>query len=128
VVFGLVKEGEPYMDAAITMREAGLIVLGIGLIILVFYGAYLIKNLAATVKSVNKILADAEVISEIAAKRSKDVDKLIGDATESMGSLADIIKGNQSTVAALTSIINAFGSLKNLIRIDKKEGDKSKKK
>jgi ABC-type transporter Mla subunit MlaD len=116
------------MDTAITMREAGLIVLGIGLIILVFYGAYLIRNLAATVKSVNKILADAEVISEIAAKRSKDVDRLIGDATESMGSLADIIKGNQSTIAALTSIINALGSLKNLIRFDKKGEDTAKKK
>jgi hypothetical protein len=103
------------------MRDAGLIILGIGLIILVFYAAYLVKNLSATVKSVNKILADAEVISEIAAKRSKDVDTLIGDATESVGSLAGIIKGNQSTVAALTSIVNALSSLKNLIRDGKKK-------
>jgi hypothetical protein len=109
------------MDTAITMRDAGLIILGIGLIILIFYGAYLVKNLTATVKSVNKILADAEVLSEIAARRGKDVDKLIGDATESVGSMADIIKGNQSTISALTSIVNALGSLKNLIRGSKKK-------
>jgi ABC-type transporter Mla subunit MlaD len=102
--------------------------LGIGLIILIFYGAYLIRNLITTVKSVNKILADAEVISEITARRSKDVDKLIDDATESMGSLADIIKGNQSTIAALTSIVNALGSLKNLISRDRAKGDGARKK
>jgi hypothetical protein len=85
----------------------------------------LVRHLSVTVKSVNKILADAEVISEIAARRSKDVDKLIGDATESVGSLADIIKGNQSTVAALTSIVNALGSLKNLFRDGKKKEGKS---
>jgi predicted PurR-regulated permease PerM len=117
------------MDTSITMRDAGLIILGVGLIILVFYGIYLIRNLTATVKSVNRILADIEEISEIAAKRSKDVDRLIGDATESMGSLADIVKGNQSTIAAITSIINAVGSLKNLLRTNKKkEGDMAKKK
>ncbi|MDR1572947.1 MAG: hypothetical protein LBS24_01405 [Clostridiales Family XIII bacterium] len=109
------------MNTAITLRDAGLIILGIGLIILVFYGAYLIRNLIATVKSVNKILADTEIISEIAARRSKDVDKLIGDATESVGSLADIIKGNQSAIAALTSVVNALGSLKNLFRDGKKK-------
>jgi hypothetical protein len=114
------------MSTVITLRDAGLIILGIGLIILVFYGAYLIKNLSATVKSVNKILADTEVISEIAARRSKDVDKLIGDATESMGSLADIIKGNQSAIAALTSLVNALGSLKNLFRDSKKKERKQK--
>jgi ABC-type transporter Mla subunit MlaD len=112
------------MNTAITLRDAGLIILGIGLIILVFYGAYLIKNLSATVKSLNKILADTEVISEIAARRSKDVDKLIGDATESVGGLAEVLKGNQSAIAALTSVVNALGSLKNLIRSDKKKEKK----
>jgi predicted PurR-regulated permease PerM len=117
------------MDTAITVKDAGLIVLGIGLIILVFYGVYLIKNLVETVRSLNKVLADVEVMSEIAARRGKDVDRLIGDATESMGSLADIIKGNQSVIAALTSIVNALGSLKNLIWTDKKkDGGKEKKK
>jgi hypothetical protein len=112
------------MNTAITLRDAGLIILGIGLIILVFYGAYLIRHLVATVKSLNKILADTEVISEIAARRSKDVDKLIGDATESVGSFADIVKGNQNAIAALTSIVNALGSLKNLIRNSKKNEKK----
>ncbi|MDR2133017.1 MAG: hypothetical protein LBP30_06690 [Clostridiales Family XIII bacterium] len=114
------------MNTAITMKDAGLILLGVGLIILVFYAAYLIKNLITTVKSVNKILADAEVISEIAARRGKDVDKLIGEATESVSGLADIIKGNQSTIAALTSIVNALGSLKNLFGDGGKKTDKRK--
>jgi hypothetical protein len=117
-------EGEPHMDAAITMKDAGLLILGIGLIILVFYAIYLVRHLSVTAKSVNKILADAEEISEIAVRRSKDMDKLIGNASESVGGLADILKGNQSTIAALTSIVNALSSLKNLIRDGKKKEGK----
>jgi Fic family protein len=109
------------MNAAISIKDVGLILLGIGLIILVFYAAYLVKNMVVTVKSLNKILADTEVISEIAAKRGKDVDKLIGDLVESADSVSSIIKGNQSTISALTSIVNSLGSLKNLFSGDGKK-------
>lgn len=102
------------MDATITLKDAGLIIIGIGLIALIFYAVYLLKNMVTTVKSVNKILQDTEVISGIAAERSKDVDKVISDVTESVESVADIIRGNQSTVSALTSIINSIASLRNI--------------
>jgi hypothetical protein len=44
------------------------------------------------------------------------VQKIVVDFSSSVGSMADIIKGNQSIIAALTSIVNAIGSLKNLIK------------
>ncbi|MDR3294594.1 MAG: hypothetical protein LBT26_02020 [Clostridiales Family XIII bacterium] len=116
------------MDATITIKDAGLILLGIGLIILVFYLAYLVRNLVTTIKSVNRILADTEVISDIAAKRSKDVDKIIADVSASVGDISEILKGNQNTIAALTSIVNSLGSLKNLFAgFSKKAGKKDVK-
>jgi Fic family protein len=116
------------MDAAITIGDAGFIVLGLGLIVLVFYAVYLVKNMIVTVKSLNKILKDAEVLSEIAAKRGKDIDALIGDVVESADNISSIVKGNQSTISALTSIVNGLSSIKNLFAGDhKKTGGKDGK-
>jgi len=109
------------MDITITLKDAGLILIGVGIIVFIGYCISFMKNLVTTVKHANKILEDTQVISKIAADRSKEVDKAIGDIATSVGSVSDIIKGNQSTVAALTSIVNGLGSLKNIITKDKKK-------
>ena len=109
------------MDITITLKDAGLILIGMGIITLLAYCIAFMKNLVTTVKHANKILEDTQVISKIAAERSKDVDKMINDVSYSVGSLSDIIKGNQSTLAALTSIINALASLKNIIKKEKEK-------
>ena len=104
------------MDSVITIKDAGLIIIGLGLIILIAYCIAFMRNLIVTVKATNKILEDASVISKIAADKSKDVDKIISGAASSVSSISESIKGNQSTVAALTSLINAIGSLKKLLK------------
>ena len=86
------------------------------------------KNLVITVQHANKILEDTQVISQIAADKSKEVDKMMGDIASSVGSVSDIIKGNQNTISALTSIVNSLGSLKNIINKSKKyKKDKKEK-
>jgi len=104
----------------LTPMELGLIVIGVGIIIFIAYCIAFVKNLVITVKHANKILEDAQVISKIAADRSKEVDKVVNDLVYSVGSVSEVIKGNQSTVAALTSIVNALASLKNIIKKEKK--------
>ena len=108
------------MDMTITLRDAGLILIGGGLIILIAYCIAFMKNLITTVKHANKILEDTQVISKIAADKSKEVDKIINDVTYSVGSMSDMIKGNQSTIAALTSMFNALISFKNFKKKDSK--------
>ena len=103
------------MDA-IVLKEAGLILLGAGLLILVAYCIAFMKNLVATVKQANKILENAQVVSQIAADRSKDIDKIMSDMVSSAGSISEIIKGNKNKLSALTSLINAIASLKNLAK------------
>ena len=103
------------MDA-LSAKDLFFILLGIGIIVLLTYCIVFMKNLVTTVKHANKILEDTQVISKIAADKSKEVDKVVSDVASSVGSVADIIKGNQSVVSALTSIVNAIASLKNLIK------------
>lgn len=109
------------MDMTITLRDAGLILIGIGLIILIAYCIAFMKNLIVTVKHTNKILEDAQVVSKIAAEKTKEAEKIIGDVVTSFGSVSNIIKGNQSVVAAFTSIVNALASLRNLIKKTEKK-------
>lgn len=104
------------MDTTITLGDAGLILIGLAVLILLIYCIAFVKNLIPAVKNMNKILEDTQVITGIAADKSKEADKLISDLSSSIGSISDIIKGNQSVVAALTSLVNAIGSLKNLLQ------------
>ena len=108
------------MDMTITLGDAGLILIGLAVLVLLVYSIVFVRNLIPVVKNMNKILEDAQVISGIAADNAKEVDRIIGDLSSSVGSISDIIKGNQSVVAALTSLINAIGSLRNLLQREKK--------
>ena len=104
------------MEMTLTLKDAGLILIGAGLFILICYGISLMRNLIVTVKRTNKILEDAQVISKIAADRSKDVDKIIVDVASSASSISKNIKGNQSTISALTSLVNSIASFKKLMK------------
>lgn len=108
------------MNTVITLGDAGLILIGLAVLVLLIYSIVFIKNLIPAVKNINKILEDTQVISGIAADNAKEVDKIIGEVSSSVGSISDIIKGNQSVIAALTSLVNAIGSLKNLLQKEKK--------
>lgn len=108
------------MNTTITLGDAGIILIGLAVFVLLVYCIQFVRNLIPTVRNVNKILEDAQVISGIAAENAKEVDKIIGDVSTSVDSISNIIKGNQSVIAALTSLINALGSLKNLLVRDKK--------
>lgn len=104
------------MNATITLGEAGSILIGLALFVLIVYLILMVKNLIPALKSVSKILKDTEVISGVAADSTKEVEKIVVGLSSSVGSFTDILKGNQSIVSALTSIINALASLKRLLK------------
>lgn len=108
------------MDTTITLGDAGLILIGLAVLVLIIYCIVFVKNLIPAVKNMNKILENAQVISGIAAENAQEMNKIISDFSSSVGKISDIIKGNQSVVAALTSLVNAVGSLKNLLEKGKK--------
>ncbi len=104
------------MNTTITLGDAGLLLIGLAIFVLLIYCIIFVKNMIQAVKNINIILGDTQVISGIAADNAKEVDKIIGEVSSSVNSISDIIKGNQSVVAALTSLVNAIGSLKNLLQ------------
>lgn len=108
------------MDITLSLKDMGLLLMGAGLIVLLIYGIILVKNLIESVKLTNKILADSQAVSAIVSERAKEIDSIVGDVAVSVGSISGAIKGNQSTVKAITSIVNSLGALKSLFDNKKK--------
>lgn len=104
------------MNTTITLSDAGLILIGLALIVLLFYSIVFVKNLIVTIKKLNKILDDTQVITAVAAESATSAQKVVADVAESVGTVSKAIKGNQSVIQALTSLVNAVTALKNLIK------------
>ena len=79
------------MVVTLDLKTLGWALIIIGVLVLIVFCIIFMKNLIVTIKHTNKILVEA------------------------LGQVAETVKGNQNVVAALTSVINALGSLKNLI-------------
>ena len=103
------------MEITLTLQDLGLLIIGVGLIVLIGYCISLVKNLVTTIKHTNKILEDTKIITDIAATRATDVDKIVGDVSVSVSTLANNLKGNQSTIKAISTIISAIGSMRKLL-------------
>jgi len=103
------------MEITLSLKDMGLILIGIGLIVLLMYCVVLVKNLIYSIKLTNKILEDSKVITSIAAEKAKEIDSIVGDVSVSLGTLAESIKGNQSVLKALSTIVNTLGSIKSLL-------------
>ena len=107
------------MNVTIDIKVLAIIVIAVAVVVLVAYIIQALKKLMVTLDHTNKILEDVEVVSEIAAERSKDIDGIITDVTGSVNTISETIKGQQSTLAALTSLVNAVASIKGIV--NKKE-------
>ena len=77
-------------------------------------------------KEVDLILKDSQVITSIAADKATKVEGIIDGACDTVGTVVNAIKGNQSVVSAATSVVNAASSLSGLIK--KTEAKQKRKK
>lgn len=107
------------MEITLSLKDMGMLLIGIGLIVLLMYFIVLVKNLIYSIKLTNKILEDSKVITSIAAERAKEIDSVVGDVSITIGSLTESIKGNQSTLKALSTIVNTLGAIKSLFDKEK---------
>jgi len=113
------------MNVTVDLKALAIVVVVIAVVVLAAYRVRVLKRLMVTLEHTNKILEDVEVISEIAANRSKDVDGIIGNVSESVTEMSDAIKGKQNIVSAVSSVIKAAAAVKNAV--DKKDKDKEDK-
>ncbi len=108
------------MGITITLGDAGMILIGLGIIFLIYYCILFVKNLIPSAKSLARILQDIEVASGVAAEGAEEAKKVVSDISTSVGLVSDILKNNQSTISAVTNLTNALASLKNLLIKQKK--------
>lgn len=99
----------------INLNVLGAVVLGGAALILLIYLIVLVRNLIPSVKSLSKILKDAEVVTDVAAEGAKEAKIILENVSSSVSSVSEAVKGNQNVVAAITSVINTLGSLKSLL-------------
>ena len=100
------------MSVTIDIKLFLVILLLIALIVLVVYAVLMIRKLLVTLDRANKVLSDVEVISEIAANRSQDIDGIIGNASDVVYDISDAVAGNANVVSAVSSAAKAAASIK----------------
>ena len=101
------------MSITIDLKMLLLIIICVAVVVLAVYLVKLLKKLTVTMENANKVLEDVSVMTEIAANRSKDVDGIISNVSESVSGIAEAVKGKQNALAALAAVIKAAIAVKN---------------
>lgn len=114
------------MTVTLTWEGIILTLLAAAGIVFLIYLSLLMKKLIGTLKEVDLILKDSQVITSIAADKATKVEGIIDGACDTVGTVVNAIKGNQSVVSAATSVVNAVSSLSGLIK--KTEAKQKRKK
>ena len=104
------------LEITLTLKDILWFLIGVGAIIFLIYLIVLFKNLLQTVKKTNQILDDANVVTKITANRATEVNEAVSDLSGALASVANSFRGNQSTMAALSNLVNALSSLKGLLK------------
>lgn len=95
------------MTVTLTWEGIVLTLLAAAGIVFLIYLSLLIKKLIGTLKEVDVILKDSQVITSIAAEKATKVDGIIDGVGETVDSVVGAVKGNQNIVNAVTTIVNA---------------------
>ncbi len=105
---------ERLMDTTITIGDALLFLIGICAVILLIYVIRAVRNIIPVLKSLKKILNDAEVVTGLLADTTKNVEETVNSLAASSTDMAEFIAENTSSFKAIVSIVSALVSLKNL--------------
>lgn len=114
------------MTITLTWKGIVLTLLAAAGIVFLIYLSLLIKKLIGTLKEVDVILKDSQVITSIAADKATKVEGIIDNVGDTVESVVNAVKGNQNVVNAATSVVNTASSLVGLFK--KSEDKQSKKK
>ena len=104
------------MTVTLTWEGIVLTLLAAAGIVFLIYLTLLMKKLIGTLKEVDVILKDSQVITSIAADKATKVEGIIDGVGDTVDSVVSAIKGNQNVVNAATSVVNAASSLSGLIK------------
>ena len=103
------------MDTVVTFKDLLILAIGIGIIILLISMIKLTATLIKTLKKTNAVLDDTQVITGIAAERTKEIDVAVGDTVGVVANVAKSFKGRQGVVGSVTTLAAAVGALRELL-------------
>lgn len=103
------------MDTVLTFKDLLILVIGVGIIILLISMIKLTATLIKTLKKTNAVLDDTQVITGIAAERTKEIDVAVGDTVSVVANVAKSFKGRQGVVGSVTTLAAAVGALRELL-------------
>ena len=101
------------MNITIDLKMLLLIIICVAVIVLTVYLIRCLKRLAVTLEHTSEVLKDVEVITDLAAKRSKDVDDIISNVSDTVSDITDTVNEKQSVISMITAIVKAILAIKN---------------
>jgi hypothetical protein len=110
------------MTITITPQGAAMFVIAVLAMVLLLYLILLLRKVIETLKVVDTLLSDAKTVTEVASRRTKDIDGMVDGIVEAAGIVVDGVKGNQNIAKAASGIVNATASCVGIIK-DKKSGN-----
>ena len=115
------------MTITLTWEGVVLTLLAAAGIVFLIYLTLLMKKLIGTLKEVDVILKDSQVITSIAADKATKVEGIIDGVGDTVDSVVEAVKGNQNVVKAASSLVNAASSLAGMLKKSEEKNNKSGK-
>lgn len=108
-----------------SIKEIGIALFVIALLILLFYLIRVVKNLVVTIKKTNEILEDVAIVTDIVEKQTVELGDTVGDIAGAASVIAKALKGEETLTKQLSTIAAAVTTVVGMIKADssKNEGD-----
>lgn len=115
------------MTITITPQAVAWFVIAVLAMVLLVYLILLLRKLIGTLQVVDTLLQDAKSVTEVASRRTKDIDGMVDGIVEAAGIMVDGVKGNQNIAKAASGIVNATASCVGIIKGKKADKEKESK-
>jgi hypothetical protein len=94
-------------------------------VVLIVFITVAVANMIKTLKGVNEILEDVQVMTDIAAERSKQVNEVVDDVVETIKETNVKVRGNKNIIKAASSVGSLIIAIKNIAAAAEKENEEA---
>ena len=99
------------MTVQVDVKAAMLVILFAALTVLVIYLIIAVSNLIPSLKKLNTILGDAETVTGIVKEKAVETKPAVDDLSKAVLGFANAAKGNETSIASVSSLAKAISSL-----------------
>ena len=114
------------MDVTIDIKTFFIVLVLIAMVVLIVYAIFVMRKLLVTLDHTNTVLEDVEVITEIAAARSEDLDGIVDNVSVAANELSESMSGT-SLIGTVSSVAKSAASIRGLFQENDPETRAAKK-